>query len=330
MASGIVEYVLSLLGASVLCDISVGTTTGAIAGFFYRYGGEDICISSILLGTLYWFFYGTAFVLGILEILAGELETGVTRFIAVSVKTFVLCLGASFGLLVVGNAQQVWFDQADNCGRINLDEEPWRIPMYLLCSFFVLGQYRFPYVRYWRALIVMLAGYEVQYQMFNYFATLNDRDNIDTATSNIFGSAASVVSACAISFWVNQLRYHYDAKILQAEDDNSAFGGFIYSVMKCGVILGDMTGFGRTSDREKMDLEAKLTEAKKELKDPNHERQEIKLDNKEENLILEVIVGAADMNIWSILMPALYQLVPGSMIAKLWVRTIHMHVAVRT
>ena len=32
--------------------------------------------------------------LGLLEIIAGELETGVTRFIAVSVKTFVLCLGA--------------------------------------------------------------------------------------------------------------------------------------------------------------------------------------------------------------------------------------------
>ena len=47
------------------------------------------------MGTLYWFFYGTAFVIGLLEIIAGELETGVTRFIAVSVKTFVLCLTTS-------------------------------------------------------------------------------------------------------------------------------------------------------------------------------------------------------------------------------------------
>ena len=30
----------------------------------------------------------TAFVLGILEIISGELETGVVRFMAVSVKTF--------------------------------------------------------------------------------------------------------------------------------------------------------------------------------------------------------------------------------------------------
>jgi hypothetical protein len=247
---------------------------------------------------------------------------GVTRFIAVSVKTFVLCLGASFGLLVVGNAQEVWFAQDDNCERIDLHEEWWRIPMYLACSVAVLGQYRFPIVRYWRALVVMLAGYEVQYQMFNYFASLYDRDNVDTATSNIFGSAASVVSACAISYWVNQLRYYYDAKILQPEPDHSAFGSFIYNMMKCGVYLGDAIGLGRASDKQKMALETKLMEAKREVKDPNHERQVIKLDETEENLILEVIVGAADMNIWSILMPALYQLVPGSMIAKLWVRTL--------
>ena len=47
---------------------------------------------SIFMGTLYWFFYGTAFVVGLVEILAGELETGVTRFMAVSIKTFVLCV----------------------------------------------------------------------------------------------------------------------------------------------------------------------------------------------------------------------------------------------
>jgi hypothetical protein len=44
----------------------------------------------------------------------------------------------------------------------------------------------------------------------------------------------------------------------------------------------------------------------------------VNLDPVEQNLITETIVGAQDMNLWSILMPALYQLVPGSMIAKLW------------
>lgn len=105
------------------------------------------------MGTLYWFFYGTAFVIGLLEIIAGELETGVTRFIAVSVKTFVLCLGASFGMMLglsdpgaelLGNQTTLngthdkWLAQAENCGPgghdLNLDEVWWRIPLYLLCS----------------------------------------------------------------------------------------------------------------------------------------------------------------------------------------------------
>jgi len=97
--AGLTEYGLSYVDgqAKMLIDVLVGVSTGLIAGLWYNNVG-GCCISSIFLGTLYWFFYGTAFVIGILEIIAGELETGVTRFVAVSVKTFVLSLGASLGL----------------------------------------------------------------------------------------------------------------------------------------------------------------------------------------------------------------------------------------
>ncbi len=310
-ASGLVEWGLSVLGAGILTDTLVGTTTGIIGGLFYRFNGRNVCLSAIFLGNLYWYFYGTAFVIGILEIISGELQVGVTRFIAVSVKTFVLCLGAGFGLLVVGNATEAWYEQSDNCGKIDLDDKWWRIPLYLLCSCAVLGQYRFPVVRYWRALLVMLVGYVVQYEFFDFFANINDRDNLDTATSNVFGSAASVVSACIISFWVNRLRYYHDGRILQREEDISCFGNFIDKTMTFGVYLGHLVGLGRKSDRAKLVLSKKISESKKN-------NQEIKLDAAEENLIIETIVGSQDMNIWSILMPALYQLVPGSMIAKLW------------
>ena len=120
-----------------------------IGGLFYRFHeGEDYCLQAIFLGTLYWFFYGTAFVIGLLEIFAGELETGVTRFIAVSVKTFVLTLGSCIGLqiVLVRNVFETWVEQDGFCGTIDLDEEWWRIPLYLLCSASALGQYRVPIV----------------------------------------------------------------------------------------------------------------------------------------------------------------------------------------
>ena len=79
------------------------------------------------------FFYGTAFVIGLLEIVAGELETGVTRFIAVSVKTFVLCLGAGFGMmLTLRNSNEVWLQQQQHCNTLDLQGSWWRIPMYVL------------------------------------------------------------------------------------------------------------------------------------------------------------------------------------------------------
>lgn len=60
LASGLVELSLGLVGAGVLTDVLVGTSTGLIGGLFYRYLDEPVCLSAIFLGTLYWFFYGTA------------------------------------------------------------------------------------------------------------------------------------------------------------------------------------------------------------------------------------------------------------------------------
>ena len=41
------------------------------------------------------------------------------------------------------------------------------------------------------------------------------------------------------------------------------------------------------------------TRHSKELKDPTHERTEIKLDPEEEDLLLDTIVYAESMNIWA-------------------------------
>jgi hypothetical protein len=152
---------------NVVVDVFVGMSTGAIAGLFYRFGGEGHCITAIALGTLYWFFYGTAFVIGLLEIIAGELLTGVTRFIAVSVKTFVLCLGASFGLQWVSrDVNAVWLQQQANCGAaFDITDQWFRLPLYVLCAASCLAQYRFPFVDYWRGLFVQVVAYEVQFRL---------------------------------------------------------------------------------------------------------------------------------------------------------------------
>lgn len=329
-ATGVLEYFLSEgVGgeAKVLIDILVGTLTGVIGSLFYRYQGQEACLSSIFLGTLYWFFYGTAFVLGLLEIIAGELETGVTRFIAVSVKTFVLCLGAGFGmLLTLENASDAWQHQAENCGTIDLGEQTWRIPLYLLCSAAALGQYRFPVIGYWRGLLVQLAGYEVQYQLQVFLEKTqgHDLNNLDTAMSNVGGAAASVCAACLISWVLDQMRYYYYGRLLAREDTQTTgfFADLSFYFVAATTSVVNSIGLARQADVDAQNMSTKIQKQQTEIQDPHHERTQLELTPNEEHMVVGIVIDAQDHNIWAVLMPAVYQLVPGSMIAKLWFNSI--------
>jgi len=326
LAAGLVEYALGCIGgqATVLLDVCVGISTGIIGGLWYSHVGE-ICLSAVFLGTLYWFFYGTAFVIGLLEIMAGELETGVTRFVAVSVKTFVLSLGASLGLMMAnrGGASKAFDDSQDHCNDNFTTGEWWRIPIYLACSVGVLGQYRFRIDRYWCPLIVQLVAYEVQYEVFHGMKEQHTSDHLDTATSNIAGAVGGVISACALSWFVNTCHNFYSARLLQEDpNESSTLVNIVYRVMRCYVKILSCLRINRKSEIQKLGMEEKLKGQQKELNDPRHPRDHISLDKDDEGLFLETIVSAQAINIWSILMPAVYQLVPGSVIARFWFHSI--------
>lgn len=355
LAAGLMDYLLNYLGGDfgLLVDVMVGIITGIVTGLFVRYNtSQSYCISAIFLGTLYWFFYGTAFVLGILEVLAGELGTGVTRFVAVSVKTFVLTLGSCIGLwfILLEDAFEYWDTQDPHCkDSTELDQYWWRIPLYLLCSASVLGQYRFPIAHYWRGLAVQLVGYEVQYRfflefqgkhaggLFVWWCTLRNRfdmnllnpplslslssldDFLDTAISNIAGAFVSVLAACMVAYIVDGLGWYYNARLLQRHKERyGMFGEFVYTVASSCVRINNWLGIGRKSSFYFLRMESRLKQQTRELHDPNHPRAEIKLSPEEEIMLIEAVVDAEDVNIWSLLMPAIYQLVPGSLIARLW------------
>eukprot|EP00566_Odontella_aurita_P008558 CAMPEP_0113579078 /NCGR_PEP_ID=MMETSP0015_2-20120614/29868_1 /TAXON_ID=2838 /ORGANISM="Odontella" /LENGTH=673 /DNA_ID=CAMNT_0000483017 /DNA_START=79 /DNA_END=2100 /DNA_ORIENTATION=- /assembly_acc=CAM_ASM_000160 len=331
VAAGVAEYILSTVGgeAKILIDVFAGFLTGVVGGLFYRFDGATYCLSAIFLGNLYWFFYGTAFVIGILEIIAGELETGVTRFMAVSIKTFVLSLMASLGMLAtLPNPATVWVEQNQNCGLINLDAHWWRIPLYLACSMAALGQYRFRVVEYWRGLAVQLVGYEVQYKVTKFFEERkeSERDYLDTMASNILGAATAVVTACIIAYVVDNVQKRYYSQLLQRgthrDETSSKLDDCLYGTLTTKIRLFRCLRIGRKLESDKLVLEKKLRKQRLELDDPNNPLSSIHLNKEEENLLLDTIVNAESMNIWAMLMPTVYQLVPGSVIAKLWFNTI--------
>ena len=72
----------------------------------------------------------------------------------------------------------------------------------------------------------------------------------------------------------------------------------MYSLVACSVRLEHMFRLGRKADYERLKMERKLRMVGRELRDPSHPREEIQLDPKGENLIIETIVGTQDMNIW--------------------------------
>ena len=232
-----------------------------------------------------------------------------------------LSLGAALGLMIsfLGEtgAADAWY--ASTCNSDFVTGQWWRIPLYLACSVFVLGQYRLPIAQYWRALIVQLVAYEVQYKVFRGMDQNHVLDHLDTAASNILGAAAGVVVAALIALIVNVSEDFFRARILQADPQkNTRLGNLYFRVLSILKKTIYYLGIGRSSDLIKLELEGKLRSMRTELNDPNHPRDVINFPPKEENALIQVIVGTQDINPWSILMPAVYQLVPGSIIARLW------------
>ena len=138
------------------------------------------------------------------------------------------------------------------------------------------------------------------------------------------GGAGGVIAACALSWVINRCKTFYYARLLQEDSmaNSSRIGNCIYWIMRCGVKTSSCLRIGRKSDIEKLDMEKKIRMQHEELNNPHHPRDRINLPTETEDLFLETVVGSQSINIWAILMPAVYQLVPGSIIARLWFHAI--------
>ena len=257
--------------------------------------------------------------IGLLEIIAGELQTGVTRFLAVSVKTFVLSVGSAVGLTIVltGSVYDVWVDQQNE--QCNVTElEVWRIPIYILCSLSVLGQYRFIIMDYLFGLIVQLAAYEVQYILLDNLDERHRFDGIDTVASNILGAMVGVAVACFVAYLADYVKFQ--GRIVSTDDsDDKQISSMVRKLSrKTYKILTRVCSclhLGRGLIDRSSEVHSKLEEQSR-LQDKT--KDEIKLDEVDEAILVEDAVEAEGYNVWSLLMPAVYQLVPGSKLAMYW------------
>lgn len=356
-AAGLIEAVLTKHGGEVkyATDFLVGVSIGIISMLVYAYNGP-YCFKAVFLGTLYWFFYGTAFVIGLLEIIAGELELGVTRFVAVGVKTLMLSMGCVFGMqLVVDNPYEKWVEEDKYCvtAAERYEGQDWlRILWYLACSATALSQYRVPIMDYYRGLIVQFVGYEVQFQVTQAIAD-NDENYLfnklfkingltSAVISNIAGTAAATITACWLVMFLDSQRYKYFDRILhrhQHKLNRSCWTKFIVKFMTGYVYLCYYLGLANPNDMKQLDLcyalehEQLHDDAAQDCNGNNDEHPltsptlinekgggggNVELTKDQKYLLREAICQSENLNIWAILMPTIYQLVPGSRIALVW------------
>ena len=180
-----------------------------------------------------------------------------------------------------------------NCGNIDLDEIWWRIPLYLLCSASVLGQNRLLIVHYQCGLVVQLCAYKFQYLTCLYIHQKINYNHLNIASYNVIGAASGVISACALSFVTNKVGRFFYVRLLQKyQSNNSKIGNYLYQFMMLIISMFTCLCIRRESDILKIRLEKNLWILSKELKDNSHPRHEIRLEKKDENVLLETIIIA--------------------------------------
>jgi hypothetical protein len=190
----------------------------------------------------------------------------------------------------------------------------WRLPLYILCSVSVLGQYRFVVMNYWLGLLVQLVGYEIQHRVEKAYSDRHTFDGMDTVYANVSGAIGAVVTASFLCLLIEIVRKSTTAKMMlnNEEEKLSVFGKFMNSIYGCWVHWASCLGITRGLPRQVARVREKLEELT--------ETQVLSVE--EEAILIAGVVESQEFNVWSFLMPAIYQLVPGSKIALFWYEAI--------
>ncbi|VEU43321.1 unnamed protein product [Pseudo-nitzschia multistriata] len=155
-----------------------------------------------------------------------------------------------------------------------------------------------------------------------YYDKAHEFDGMDTVFADLAGAMAAVFAASMVCFFIDNLRHYSNLSVVgkSAEETKlSRSGQLTNKIYECLVFVGSSLGLGRGLFRRHANCKKKLSEiAKAEGKN----KMEVRLSVEEEATMVEAAVEAQETNVWSLLMPAVYQLVPGSKLAQFWYKLI--------
>lgn len=151
--SGIMDYLAAIVTAMI--------STAAVTSY-----PDSTCFSAQVLGTLYWFLYGTAYVLSLYEITNNQLMTGVARFVQALLRSYGLAFASVLGVWLAGYGGSDRWEAVDSrCALLDsrITDDRWYLLLFPLSAIACLMQFRVKLVHFPICLIVQCVAYGFQY-----------------------------------------------------------------------------------------------------------------------------------------------------------------------
>ena len=164
--AGLLHYICCLIPQLAgVQDLLVSISTAMISTMAMTVLPNAVCFPAQVLGTLFWFLYGISFMLSLYEMTQGMTLTGLTRFALAILNSFVLAFGVVIGVWFAGYGGPHRFDAIlRECTDLNYAVNPKYYPiLYLLVALGAMMQMKVS-VKYWPlGLIVQLTAQGGQY-----------------------------------------------------------------------------------------------------------------------------------------------------------------------
>lgn len=320
---GLMAGLLHLLCSSICPElkslqdflISIATGMGAVAAVVII-GRDQSCFSAQLLGTLYWFLVGTAFVLSLYEVTNQQLSVGVMRFFAASMNSAILAFGGTVGIwfAAYGGPNRIADIVAQECTELKRKQidDRWFLLLFPLCGIACMMQFKISPRHWFQCLVVQCAAYFLQYKM------TKDWGVPDFAGNFVPAYVATLIAQLVVTIEKRLIGWNRKRKDLNTR---------IVGLPSSRPLHVDSGASEQNRNNASAGGGSMLNEAKQSEDDPSTAKSGEKVTADESSDALEDtepfrdskvsnLVAHHNLDLWYCLIPALYLLVPGASLLK--------------
>ena len=302
-ASGLVAWIATmheqLAGVSdyLAAIVTAMISTAAVTTF-----PDSACFSSQVLGTLYWFLYGTAFVISLYEISNNQLITGTTRFIQATLRSYGLAFGSLIGVWLAAYGGEARYEAVEESCSLKdgqISNNLWYLLLFPGSAIACLMQFRVKLVHFPVCFIVQCVAYGFQYLLGTVWKQPEFLANLIPAFLAIITSALCINISHRLKIYnleVKREAYLLERKKNDNEAEHSSRTTEEGAVERVA-LSGTTPGGEEQSVRSHHDSNVIAFVSDRELYTKNDSSERLQY---------------ASSDLWFCLLPALYLLVPGS------------------